>query len=216
MKEFYSEFLSAGDYVMDVGANRGRYTQLFLSIGATVLSVEPHPECLNSLHQIKSASLTILPVAVSDQIGNQTFMLCNEDEVSTLSTEFKEEYGKQDFLNWNTEISVKTTTLDAIIEEHNLPTYLKIDIEGYEHLALSKLSHPVPFISFEFTYPFRHHAITCINHIDATGDYQYNYYAFEHFEFELDSWVSSEHMIDILQKLDSKILVGDIYARKRT
>ena len=216
MKAFYSELFSSGEYVMDIGANRGRYTQVFLSLGAKVLSVEPHPECLKSLYQIKSSSITILPVAVSDKIGSQTFMLCNEDEVSTLSSEFKEEYGKQEFLNWNKEISVKTTTLDAIIAGHNLPTYLKIDIEGYEHLALSQLSHAVPLISFEFTFPFRHHAVTCINQIDSIGDYLYNYYAYEHFEFELDSWVSSERMIAILQNLDPKTLVGDIYARRQT
>ncbi len=215
MQAFYLDLLSPDDYVMDIGANRGRYTQLFLLINAKVLAIEPHPDCLKSLRQIKSTSLNILPVAVSDKIGSQTFMLCNEDEVSTLSSEFIEEYGKQDFLNWNKEISVNTTTLDAIIEEYGLPYYLKIDIEGYEHLALSQLSHPVEIISFEFTYPFRHHAVTCIQHLDAIGDYAYNYYAFEHFEFELDSWVTGEVMIDILQKMNPQYLVGDIYARRQ-
>jgi len=216
MKAFYSMLLSSGDSVIDIGANRGLYTKMFLNIGAKVLSVEPHPDCLVALHQIKSPSLTILPLAVSDKIGVQSFMLCNEDEVSTLSTEFKEEFNKQDFLNWDQEISVETTTLDAIIKQHGLPDYLKLDIEGYEHLVLSRLSLAVNLISFEYTYPFRNHAETCIKHIDQIGNYVYNYYQFESFEFELDSWVSSETMIQILQQMDSTFLVGDIYARRQS
>ena len=216
MKRFYSQFIDQGDLIYDAGANRGRYTQVFLKLGASVIAIEPHPSCLAELNKIKSSSLTIVPNALSNTAGTATFMLCNEDEVSTLSTEFVSEYDRQDFLNWDDKIVVETTTFDHIISLHGLPRLLKIDIEGFEHIALKSLSHPIDYLSFEFTYPFRHYAIDCIDLIANLGDYQFNYYPYERFTFELDSWKSASEMRQVLDTIDPSILVGDIYAKRIT
>lgn len=211
MRRFYSQILKEGHLVFDCGANHGRYTQLYLELGAKVIAIEPHPSCLNSLKNIQSSKLSILPVAIADKEGTLTLMLCNEDEVSTLSTEFKEEYAKQEFLNWDTQIQVATMTFDQLIESHGRPDYLKIDIEGFEHIALRALSTSIPIISFEFTRPFRRYAIECINLISKIGDYKFNYYTFENFEFCLEQAVPADEMIHLIMDLDDSILVGDIY-----
>lgn len=43
LRKFYSQFLSPGDLVFDIGANVGVYTEVFSSLGSRVVAVEPNP-----------------------------------------------------------------------------------------------------------------------------------------------------------------------------
>ena len=42
------------------------------------------------------------------------------------------------------------TTLDALIELHGKPDFIKIDVEGFEVDVLGGLSSAIPLLSFEF------------------------------------------------------------------
>ncbi|HEY1471426.1 MAG TPA: FkbM family methyltransferase [Candidatus Acidoferrum sp.] len=49
MYRLYSEFVSAGDLVFDIGANIGDYAEMFARLGARVVAVEPNPELIVDL-----------------------------------------------------------------------------------------------------------------------------------------------------------------------
>jgi FkbM family methyltransferase len=49
--------------------------------------------------------------------------------------------------------AVKTTTLEELILTHDLPFFVKIDVEGYEASVIRGLQRPVPFLSFEVNLP---------------------------------------------------------------
>ena len=49
MRAHFSQFICPGELVFDIGANTGHLTQVFLSLGARVVCVEPHPDCVKAL-----------------------------------------------------------------------------------------------------------------------------------------------------------------------
>ena len=48
------------------------------------------------------------------------------------------------------ETTIEVSTLDRQIERHGMPSYCKIDVEGWELEVLQGLNQPIPLISFEY------------------------------------------------------------------
>ena len=59
--------------------------------------------------------------------------------------------GRFSSYNWDKSIDVKVDTLDNMLTKFGIPKFIKIDVEGYELEVLEGLSHPVKYLSLEFT-----------------------------------------------------------------
>jgi len=102
------------------------------------------------------------------------------------------------------------TTLDALIGEHGVPAFIKIDVEGFEEEVLMGLTQPVAALSFEFTTILRDVARACIGRCMALGLTQFNAAIGE--SQELGDWRSAETIGRWLDDLPHAANSGDIYA----
>jgi hypothetical protein len=112
---------------------------------------------------------------------------------------------------WEKTIVVPVTTLDALIEAHGKPAFVKIDVEGFEGEVLAGMTRPVDVLSFEFTTIQREVAQTCIARCAALGFRRYNAAIGE--SQELGEWRSVEDIARWLSELPHAANSGDIYAR---
>ncbi|HEY8154697.1 MAG TPA: FkbM family methyltransferase [Myxococcota bacterium] len=137
---WWPDEMGPGRVFLDVGANVGLYSLAAAARGATVVAFEPNPRTRARLHaNIRLNALedriTVRPEALIDSVGTATlFADVHEGQkdanagVASLSS--KNAAGRS--------IEVKTSTLDAIVEELGLARvdWIKMDIQGAEYQAL--------------------------------------------------------------------------------
>jgi FkbM family methyltransferase len=213
---FYRQFISAGDVSFDIGANVGNRSIIFNHLGARVIAVDPQPSCIEALTTIffNDSTVTIVPQGVAEATGMVDMQIC--DHISVVSSmskkwitegRFKNEYQKA------RKISVPVTTLDALIVQYGMPSFCKIDVEGYELNVLQGLSSPIRGISFEYHVEMTEDTILCIKRLAEIGAYQFNVSPMESMTMHLEKWTDVNGICQLLNERRQELNWGDIYAK---
>jgi FkbM family methyltransferase len=132
-----SEYLKPGTNVWDIGANVGVFTFAAANIIHTgkVLAVEPDiwlAQLLSrslTINQDKGFDVTILPVAISDEVGTETFLIAARGRASNAL----QSAGGSSQMGGIREVqTVPTLTLDILYKKTFRPDFIKVDVEGAE------------------------------------------------------------------------------------
>jgi FkbM family methyltransferase len=211
VREFFGQFVRSGDLVFDVGANDGRYTDVFIELGATVVAIEPNPHLAKILrHRFRAQ---IEQVAIGAEPGDAELYLSDADILSTLSTEWMEIARREQLTNeWNgSSVTVSVSTLDAMIERHGLPNYVKIDVEGFEPQVLRGVSQAIAIVSFEVQGPALHMAAECVRLLDDLARYEFSVSPLDQHRLATE-WLPGAPLLDRLPTLIGE-RHGDVFAR---
>ena len=203
----YAQFVKPGDLVFDVGAHVGDRVASFRRLGARVVAIEPQPALAFSV-KVESKAVGKAPGTLTMKIN------IDNPTVSTASSAFidaaKGARGWEGQV-WEKAIVVPVTTLDALMETHGIPAFVKIDVEGFEGEALAGMTRRVEVLSFEFTTIQREVAESCIARCATLGFQRYNAALGE--SQALGDWRSAEDIGRWLRELPHAANSGDIYAR---
>jgi len=219
MTRFYGQFLQRGDVGFDIGAHVGSRVRAWRKLGATVIAVEPQPDCLRILRLFfgRDAGVTIVPRAVGAAAGTARLAVSTATPtVSSMSTDWMAEVaGDRRFsrVRWDRAVEVDVVTLDDLIAGFGRPAFCKIDVEGFESDVLAGLSQPLPALSFEYL-PMAHEAgLAVLDRVDGMGEYRYNYSPIETMRFGSDRWVDADELRRLLDRVRPFGRSGDVYAR---
>ena len=213
--KFYSQFMSSGDIVYDVGANVGNKTAVFLALEARVIALEPQPNCVAKLSKRFGDKATIIQTALSDRDGTASLNLTSASILASMNQNWIDAVKAERFkkFNWHKVIKVPTTSIDKLVIMHGTPKFIKIDVAGYELNVLKGLHHRIKTVSFKFI-PESNIALSCIERmVYLSPEYRFNYSLLENNELTLDKWVEPTQIISILESYKTSKIFGDIYAK---
>lgn len=146
--DFILRFGLLSDFLIDVGANRGNFTDHFFrttQLNSAIL-IEPIPTLANFLRNKYRNQQNVLVVekAVADMGGNSQFHIANNDGQSSSLSEIGERHllaSPDTFVVDH--IEVETQTLDSITSGlKSEKIFLKIDVQGHE-LSVLKGSNEI-------------------------------------------------------------------------
>jgi FkbM family methyltransferase len=218
MDRLYRRFVQPGDLVFDVGAHVGDRIASFRRLGARVVAVEPQPALVKVLKFLygRKSGVTIEATAIGRSAGTAALMINTDNPtVSTASRDFVN--AARDAPGWQAQSWAKTmpvpmTTLDALIARHGTPTFIKIDVEGFEAEALAGLTTPVKALSFEFTTIQRNVALACVERCIALGYARFNAALGESQTLVHADWIGGAAIGRWLAELPHEANSGDVYA----
>jgi len=139
--------------IFDIGMHRGEDTEYYLREGYKVVAVEANPILANECRQkfekeIASGQLLIVNAGIGEKEGIMPFYV---NKYQSEWSSFDKAIGTRN----NTEfevMNVHCVTTQNLFQLHGVPFYLKVDIEGYDYLALKDISEngpKPPYVSCE-------------------------------------------------------------------
>ena len=219
---FYAQFIGTRDVCFDIGANRGSRTKVFRRLASKVVAVEPQSLCMAVLRAVyaNDARVVLVNSACGAEPGMAKLHISpGMDVLSSLSDEWiraVERSGRFKDASWTKEEACAVVTLHELIRTHGAPSFIKIDVEGYELNVLRGLKQPVRSLSFEFAPERTDATIACIDQVAELGPSEFNLSWNESFQLSLGSWVGRDEIVALLNSYrDNTEIFGDVYARSR-
>lgn len=218
MRRFYSQFIKPGDLCFDIGAHVGNRLQAWQALGARMIAVEPQPLLVKTLRRRygHDPDIRLVEEAIGAVPGKATLHISTRTPtVTTMSRDWISHVRRDSSfrrVQWDQQVSVAVTTLDALIEQWGEPDFCKIDVEGFELEVLQGLSRPLAVLSFEYIPATMNLALACIRRLEELGHYEYNLVAGESHRLRHDRWRTPTEMMDELDRIRQGS--GDIYARR--
>jgi FkbM family methyltransferase len=126
----YREFVPHDGLCLDVGANIGNRTEVFLALSARVIAVEPLPANIQALRDRFGTQITLVGAVLGPTEGETELMVASYHTLSSLSAEWVEAVqasGRFAEFDWDERLTVPMLTLDQLIGRYGVPDFCKID-----------------------------------------------------------------------------------------
>src|SRR5690349_6900888 len=126
--------------IFDIGMFDGADTAYYLDLGARVVAVEANPALveraqLQFAKPIESGMLRVLNVAISQERGEVELTICGTDlgSISIYADQLSQRHPLGSF-------KVPAITFADQLQQEGTPDFLKIDIEGADHVCERSLT----------------------------------------------------------------------------
>jgi FkbM family methyltransferase len=221
--QFYRQFIKKKQLVFDIGANIGDRVAVFDKLGAVIIAVEPQGHCVRKMQErfLGYKNVHLEHAGLGEETGEMDFYICDDDDrLSTFSKDQMENSFFSGSTRWNRKEIVRIITIESLITAYGVPSFCKIDVEGFELDVLKGLKTPIPALSFEFSSKQLDKLKACMSLLKTIeGDYQFNVCFGEPYNLYFKEWVGEKDILNAIEQEDKVSQThawGDIYAKRST
>jgi FkbM family methyltransferase len=130
--------------IYDIGLHIGQDTEFYLKKGFRVLAVDANPIMVENAAKkfadfLASGQLILLNVGIVESATEEYLTFFVNDRCSEWSSFIPGIAGRDGGPIRG--VQVHCTTIENLVKEYGEPYYVKIDIEGYDHIALSSMKN---------------------------------------------------------------------------
>jgi FkbM family methyltransferase len=203
--------------IFDIGANVGNYSLTHKD--SNIISVEANPITFQKLSNNVKNYNNIIPLNYAISSSNSEFVdfyTCSADTLCTMDVNWisspESRFGN--YKNTINKISVKTISIDKMIEIYGTPDLIKVDVEGAEFNVISSLSKKTPILCFEWASEWKNDTINCIYKLNELGFTQYHIQIEDKYSyFPLSFNMNDIQVIQYINNTTAKIDWGMIWAK---
>jgi FkbM family methyltransferase len=188
----------------DIGCYKGEFTKFLKENGYYVIAIDPFN--LNRL------SDTFYRNVIDSSPGQRKLHLNKNKAVSTINEKFYKEsrfstnrhyYVVNEYLEET--IDVEAITYEFLIENHGVPDFVKIDVEGHELEIIKSIENFPNMICFEWHEEFKDDVTEILNILQKNKYIEYDIQVFtggEYFKIPNFKITSVEDILNLIEKSD--------------
>lgn len=216
---FYRQLIPTGTICFDIGGNVGNRAKIFARLAGKVIVLEPQKSCVEILNTMLPmySNVTIVPEAVGPHPGELELYVSDNSMLSTASTEWINDAKKSNRFGedaWKGSNTVRMTTLSHLIANHGTPSFIKVDVEGFELEVLQGLKTQVAAVSYEFVPERLDRCFQCLQSLEDLGPIECNFGLNETLGFKLPHWLPPAEFKNRLVQIEfAPSDFGDVYVR---
>jgi FkbM family methyltransferase len=216
---FYKQLIPPETICFDIGGNVGNRAKIFARLAKKVIVLEPQKSCVEILTTMLPMypNVTIIPQAVGPHPGELKLYVSDNSMLSTASTEWINDAKKSNRFGedaWKASDTVEMTTISDLIANHGTPSFIKVDVEGFELDVLRGLKTQVPAVSYEFVPERLDSCFQCLQSLENLGPVECNFGLNETLGFKLPRWLPPAEFKNCLNQIEfARSDFGDVYVR---
>lgn len=189
----------------DIGANRGLYTDVHIDKYDKCVLVDPNPDLCKFLANKYAGNEKIIIVnKIVSKDKNVPFYMCNKaDTISTADIEWVTNSRFTKDYSWYPVNGIETISIDTLILENGTPTFIKIDVEGYEYNVIMSMTTIQSPLSFEWSEEKKDEMIKTVEYLSSLGYSKYAIQQKDDYAYEVyaDEWASTEAIITLFKNV---------------
>jgi len=156
--------------LIDIGANRGLYADANAASYDQCILVEANPELsMFLLEKYKGNEKMVIENKIVSNKTNETFYISNADTISTVDREWVSNSRFSQNYSWRPVEGLPTCSIDTLVQTYGTPSFLKVDVEGYEYNVILSMTQKYCPLAFEWAEEKKEEILLTLKYLHSLG-----------------------------------------------